>query len=120
MHAGILHIMIEKQSLSEELIINCLNSDYGIEVAKLMFLPIGTDMNASVYKAETYDRRSYFVKLKRGHHHDIDVEIVELSHAAGIRQIIPPIKTLLGQLIQCIEDLTLIVYPFVEGQVGIP
>ena len=118
MHAGILHIMIEKQSLSEELIINCLNSDYGIEVAKFKFLPIGADMNASVYKAETYDRRSYFVKLKRGHHHNLSVEIVELLHNAGIREIIPPIKTLLGQSTQRIEDFTLIVYPFIEGQDG--
>ena len=110
--------MIEKQPLSEALIINCLNSDYGIEVDTLMFLPIGADMNASVYKADSYDQRSYFVKLKRGHHHDISVEIVELLHDAGIRQIIPPIKTLLGQSTQRIEDFTLIVYPFVEGQDG--
>ncbi len=107
-----------KQPISEELIINCLNNDYGIAVATLTFLPIGADMNASVYKAETHDQRSYFVKLKRGHHHDIGVEIVELLHNAGINQIIPPIKTLLGQLTQCIEDFTLIVYPFVEGQDG--
>jgi len=110
--------MIEKQPLSDQLIINCLNIDYGIEVATLTFLPIGADMNASVYKAQTYDQRSYFVKLKRGHHHDISVVIVELLHDAGIQQIIPPIKTLLGQLTQRIEDFTLIVYPFVEGQDG--
>ena len=66
-HTGILHIMIGKQPLSDQLIINCLNIDYGIEVAMLTFLPIGADMNASVYKAQTYDQRSYFVKLKHGH-----------------------------------------------------
>jgi spectinomycin phosphotransferase len=107
-----------KQPISEELIINYLNTDYGIAVATLAFLPIGADMNASVYKAETHDQRSYFVKLKRGHHHDIGVEIVELLHNTGISQIIPPIKTLLGQSTQRIEDFTLIVYPFVEGKDG--
>ena len=75
-------------------------------------------MNASVYKAQTYDQTSYFVKLKRGHHHDISVAIVELLHDAGIQQIIPPVKTILGQSTQRIEDFTLIVYPFVEGQDG--
>lgn len=110
--------MIEKQTLSDQLIINCLNVDYGIEVAALTFLPIGADMDASVYKAQAYDQRSYFVKLKRGHQHDISVVIVELLHDAGIQQIIPPIKTLSGQLTQRIEDFTLIVYPFVEGRDG--
>ena len=110
--------MIEKQPLSEQFIINCLNADYGIEVAVLTFLPLGADMNASVYKAQTHDQTSYFVKLKRGHHHDISIEIVELLHDAVIREIIPPVKTILGQSTQQIEDFTLIVYPFVNGQDG--
>lgn len=110
--------MIEKQPLSDQLIINCLNTDYGIEAATLTFLPLGADMNASVYKAQTYDQTSYFIKLKRGHHHDISVVIAELLHDAGIQPIIPPMRTLLGQSTQRIEDFTLIVYPFVEGQDG--
>ena len=110
--------MIEKLPLSDSHIIGCLNVDYGIEVATLTFLPLGADMNASVYKAQAHDQTSYFVKLKRGHHHDISVVIVELLHDAGIQQIIPPIKTIHGQSTQRIEDFTLIVYPFVEGQDG--
>ena len=110
--------MIEKQPLSDQLIINCLKTDYGIEAVTLTFLPIGADMNASVYKAEMHDQRSYFVKLKRGHHHDISVVILGLLHDAGIQQIIPPIKTLLGGSTQAIEDFTLIVYPFVKGHDG--
>jgi spectinomycin phosphotransferase len=110
--------MTEKHPLSDQFIINCLNADYGIEVAVLTLLPLGADMNASVYKAQTYDHTSYFVKLKRGHHHDIGIEIVELLHDAGIKEIIPPVKTILGQSTQQIEDFTLIVYPFVNGQNG--
>ena len=87
-----------KNTLSDQRIIDCLNTDYGIEVATLTFLPLGADMNASVYKAETHDQTSYFVKLKRGHHHDISIAIVELLHDAGIQQIIPPVKTIHGQL----------------------
>ena len=44
--------MIEKSPLQDQRIIDCLNTDYGIEVATLTFLPLGADMNASVYKAE--------------------------------------------------------------------
>lgn len=110
--------MTEKQSFSDHLIINCLNANYGIQVAALTLLPLGADMNASVYKAQTHDQTAYFVKLKRGHHHDIGVQIVELLHDAGIKEIIPPVKTILGQSTQQIEDFTLIVYPFVNGQDG--
>jgi spectinomycin phosphotransferase len=107
-----------KQPLSDQLIIDCLSTSYGIEVATLKFLPLGADMDASVYKADAHDKSSYFVKLKRGHHHDIGIAIVELLHNAGIKQIIPPIKTTHSQLTRLIDDFTLIVYPFIDGQNG--
>lgn len=111
-------IMAEKQIPSEQVIIDHLKTDYGIKVAVLTFLPLGADMNASVYKAQADDETSYFVKLKRGNHHDIGIEIVELLHDAGIKEIVPPVKTILGQSTQQIEDFTLIVYQFVSGQDG--
>jgi len=110
--------MIEKQPLSPQRIIDSLNTDYGIVVATLTFLPLGADMNASVYKAHTRDGLSYFVKLKRGHHHDISVTLLSSLQNSGIQQIIPPIKTIHGREAQHIDDSTLIVYPFVEGQNG--
>ena len=110
--------MIEKQPLSDQRIIDSLDTHYGIKVATLTFLPLGADINASVYKAETHDKSSYFIKLKRGHHHDISATIIALLHNAGIQQIIPPVKTNHRQAIQHIDDYTLIVSPFVEGQDG--
>ncbi len=110
--------MLEKHPLSDPAIISCLNTHYGIEAASLVFLPLGADMNASVYKVQTPDQKSYFIKLKTGHHHDLGVEIVELLQSVGIRQIIPPVKTIHGKPTQRIEDFTLIVYPFVDGQDG--
>ena len=53
--------MTEKQSLSPQYIIDCLNTNYGIAVNTLTFLPLGADMNASVYKAEARNGLSYFV-----------------------------------------------------------
>lgn len=111
--------MIEKQCLPDDLIISCLNTNYGIKIATLTFLPLGGDINAAVYKAQMYDQSSYFVKLKRNsHYHDISIVVLELLQTAGIQQIIPPVKTIHGQLTQHIEDFTLIVYPFIEGQDG--
>ncbi len=110
--------MLVKPLLPDQRITDCLKADYGIEVATLTFLPLGADMNASVYKAETHDQSSYFIKLKRGHHHDISIVIVRLLQEAGIQQVISPIDTINGQPTQLIDDFTLIVYPFIEGQDG--
>lgn len=110
--------MKEKLSLSSQAIMDCLKSNYGITVALLTLLPIGADMNASVYKAETQDSQSYFVKLKRGHRYDMSVSILALLQASGIQQIVPPIKTTNDELTQHISDFTLTVYPFVHGQNG--
>jgi spectinomycin phosphotransferase len=110
--------MKEKLVFSDQWVIDCLSTNYGIGVAKLKHLPFGADINASVYKAEGIDQSSYFVKIKRGHDYDISVTILSLLHDAGIQQIIPPIKTTNGQLTQQIGDFTLILFPFVGGQDG--
>ena len=110
--------MTKKHTLSLQCIIDCLNANYDIAVNMLILLRIGADMNASVYKAETQGGLSYFVKLKRSHRYDMSVAILALLHASGIQQIIPPIKTTDGELTQHINDFTLTVYPFVDGQNG--
>lgn len=56
--------MSEKPSLANPQIIEHLKTDYHIDTLSLTYLPIGADMNASVYKADTKNQ-SYFVKLKR-------------------------------------------------------
>jgi spectinomycin phosphotransferase len=110
--------MIIKRSLSEQRVIDYLNVYYNIEITTLTPLLLGADMNASVYKAQGLDQKSYFVKLKRGHNHDIGVAILDLLHSEGIQQIIPPIKSSQGLLTHHIDEYTLIVYPYIENQNG--
>lgn len=110
--------MLIKLPFADQDIIDCLNINYGIEVAALTFLPLGADINASVYKAETQNQLSYFIKLKRGHHHEISLTIIELLQNAGMQPIIPPVKTIQGQTTQRIDNFTLIVYPFIDAQDG--
>jgi spectinomycin phosphotransferase len=100
------------------LIIDCLSGKYGIVATTLTLLPLGADMNAAVYKAETSNRQSYFVKLKRGHQSAISVTLLGLLQASGIQQIISLIKTSDGKLTERINDFTLTVYPFINGQNG--
>ncbi len=110
--------LMDAPSYSNQSIIHCLNVDYGIEVASLIFLPLGADLNASVYKAETQDKKGYFIKLKRNYNHDISIAITKLLYESGLQQVILPIQTTQGQHSTRIGDFTLIVYPFIEGQDG--
>ncbi|RZI45899.1 aminoglycoside phosphotransferase family protein [Candidatus Finniella inopinata] len=110
--------MIEKPPFSKKRIIDCVKINYGIEVAMLTVLPLGADMHASVYKAQTHNRSSYFIKIKRGHHHDISAITIELLRNAGIQQIIPIVKTIHGKATQRIDDFTLTVSPFINGRDG--
>ena len=75
-------------------------------------------MNASIYKTKTNDQSPYFIKLKRGHHHDISATTIALLHDAGIQQIILLLKIPAGNPFSILSDFTLIVPPFIEGQDG--
>lgn len=99
-------------------IINCLSIHYGIEVTSLALLPIGGDINASIYKVQASDQKTYFVKLRNDRFDDVNIAILELLQKAGIEQLIPPIKTVEGKQTQQAGDFTFIVYPFVQGQDG--
>lgn len=110
--------MSEKRPPSTQAILDSLKADYSIPVSALALLPIGADMHASVYKAETPSGQSYFIKLKQDHRYDKGAALLDLLQASGIQQIIPPIKTIDGKLTQAIDDFTLTVYPFIEGRNG--
>ncbi|MBY0281077.1 MAG: aminoglycoside phosphotransferase family protein [Alphaproteobacteria bacterium] len=109
--------MTAKIPPSEKSIIDCLKIHYGIEVAVLSLLQLGADVDASVYKAQTHSKHSYFVKLKRGNRLDTGAIIIELLRNARIQQVIPTIKTINGQEAD-INGFTLTLFPFIEGQDG--
>ncbi|MCX6990228.1 MAG: aminoglycoside phosphotransferase family protein [Chlamydiae bacterium] len=110
--------MLEKHAPSDQIISNCLHTHYGIKTSSLTSLALGADINASKYKALALNQTSYFIKVKHGHHHDTAVEIVELLQRSGIEEIIPSILTIHGKPMQLIDNSTLIMYPFIEGQDG--
>lgn len=99
-------------------IIDSLKSNYGINIQTLTELPLGADSNAFVYRAETLEKNSYFVKLKHGDDHHIGTAILKLLHEANIQLIIPPMTTKDQQSFAHMGDLTLTVEPFIEGESG--
>ncbi|MCP5470214.1 MAG: aminoglycoside phosphotransferase family protein [Chlamydiales bacterium] len=93
----------------------CLKSSYAIEVALLTLLPVGADLNASVYRANGSDQRSYFVKVTRGRP---SLKCTALLQKSNIPHVVYPVKTLDGELFQRTGDLAVIVYPYIEGKDG--
>ncbi len=80
--------MLEKPKLKDARIITCLHDNYGLNVAKLAFLPLGADLATAVYRAAANDETPYFVKLRRGDFDEASVTVSKFLSDLGIKQII--------------------------------
>jgi len=107
--------MPEKSDIRDEQIINALRDEYGLQVEKISFLPLGADPNTSVCHVVAKDETRYFVKVKRGDFNEASVAIPNFLSTSGIRQVIPALTTKTGQLWANLTTFKVIVYPFVEG-----
>ncbi len=105
--------MLENTPELQNFIIQNLTQFYGINVNTLTPIEKGADANALVYRSE-----KFFIKIIKGKHKSINLDVMELLKASGLKHIIYPIKTLDGKSAQYLEEFTLIVYPFIEGQDG--
>lgn len=105
-------------SLPRKQIFEALKTAYGIEAKMLTMLPLGADLSSSVYKAEAKDAH-YFVKLKHSYDQNVSAAVATLLQNAQIQQIILPIKTCQGMQNHKLDDWTLMVFPFIDGDDGL-
>jgi len=110
--------MLEKPAIPDAQIIACLRTDFDLNPARLTFLPIGADLNTVVYRAETPDGKTYFVKLRRGEFNAISVTLPHFLREQGVAAIIAPLPTDRGDLWTSLAEYHLTLYPFVEGRNG--
>jgi len=112
--------MLERPSLADEKIMSCLQAEYGLLAAEIVFLPLGADMNTAVFRVDTDTANDapYFLKLRRGHFDTITVDLPKFLFEQGITEIIAPIPTRSGQLSAHLDAFNAILYPFIEGQSG--
>lgn len=108
--------MLEPPQLKDQKIIDCLRAEYGLPVRTIAFLPLGADLNTAVYRAAADDGSLYFVKLRKAGFNPVSVVVPSLLFEAGLRQVIPALKTKTGRLWTELPPFKLILYPFVEGQ----
>jgi spectinomycin phosphotransferase len=110
--------MLEKPDLGDKHIFSCLREDYGLIVARATFLPIGADTNTAVYRINTGDGRTCFLKLRKGRFDELTVQVPRLLAAQGVQAILAPLETIKGQGWGKLDDYTAILYPFIQGQDG--
>jgi len=111
--------MLIKPDLKDEEIIACLLDAYGLNVDKVMFLPIGADFNTVVYSVTTTDGADYFLKLRSGEFLEASVFVPKHLADLGIKQVISPLATKTGQLWANLGAFKAILYPYVEGRNGV-
>jgi spectinomycin phosphotransferase len=110
--------VLEKPDIPDQLIVSRLQEEYGLQVSRLTFLPLGADVNTAVYRLETEDASAYFLKLRKGDFDEITVAIPQHLSEQGIRAIIAPLPTRSWQLYSSLGAFKLILYPFIEGHNG--
>lgn len=106
-----------KPALPDQSIIELLREEYGVAIARVEFLPIG-DIRSAKYRLVTDERMAYFLKLIQGRFSEIAVTVSQFLRAQGIRQIVPPLRTIDGRLWTQLDAYTCILYPFIDGQNG--
>jgi spectinomycin phosphotransferase len=114
--------MLEPPPIPHQEIIDRLRAEYGLECARLAFLPIGADVNTAVYRADISNGAPCFLKLRKGAFDPGTVEVPLLLKTRGSAAIraatIAPLETLSGRLWGELGPFRMILYPFVEGQDG--
>jgi spectinomycin phosphotransferase len=110
--------MLEKPDVQDVTICACLRERYGVSVTELQFLPLGYDAYAWVYRVRAEDGTIYFAKLKRGPIDEAAVGVAHYLKNHGIEQVVAPLATTTRELWARLDNYTLLLYPFIEGNSG--
>ena len=109
--------MLTKPNLSDDTIIACLRTSFGVHSARVTFLPLGWVYNA-LFRVSADTGTVYLLKLRQGHFNEIAVAVPAFLHAQGIRQVMAPIPTTTGNLWAHAHGFDWTLYPFFDGKTG--
>jgi spectinomycin phosphotransferase len=111
--------MLDKPDIEDAVIVAAVRDAIGLDIAQVVFLPLGADFDTAVYKVVAADGAAYFLKLRRGNFDEIAAAIPSYLQTQGIAAVMAPIPATSGQLWTGLDGFRLILYPFVEGHDGI-
>ncbi|MGM7723269.1 aminoglycoside phosphotransferase family protein [Metabacillus sp. Hm71] len=113
-----------KYMIDDQILIQHLHEEYGIHVVSVEFIPIGD--SAYSYRVNGRNGVPYYLKLF-DHKNDKQRKAVErlqiylpltwtLYHSGFLKNITYPIKKLNGEIKTTFNDLTFVLFPFIEGE----
>jgi spectinomycin phosphotransferase len=90
--------MLDKPSILDTSLIECLHDRYALPIQQISFLPLGADRNTAVYRADAEEGASYFVKLRRDDFNEMSLILPKLLRDQGIPHIISPLAVRDGRI----------------------
>jgi spectinomycin phosphotransferase len=111
--------MREPPKLADAAIIAALHAHYHIAITALTFLALGNDSASSVYRVDTADGATYFLKARAGKRFS-EPSLAVPRHLLdqGVPHLIAPLPTIADTLWVGVDDFALSLYPFIDGRMG--
>jgi spectinomycin phosphotransferase len=95
-----------------------LRTHYGLAVTAVIFLPLGQDTFAWVYRVRTADDNAYFLKVRTSVTNAPSLLVPRYLHDHGVAQVIAPRPTTTGALWTEVAGYAVILSPFIAGTTG--
>ena len=111
--------MREPPGLPGAVLIRAVESEYGIPLHALTFLPLGADADSAAYRAQTNDGEVYFLKARAlPGFRPASLLVPQYLHGQGIPHLLAPLPTRAGAAWVLLDGFALSLYPFIDGRIG--
>ncbi|WBB70084.1 aminoglycoside phosphotransferase family protein [Micromonospora sp. WMMD812] len=107
--------MIDRPGIDERSLAAEVAAGWAVDIADLVFMPIGLDGHAWAYRVDTSDGKRYFLKMRRGEFTRAAVLLPGFLRAQGLGQVVAPIDLPDGGVSRGFGDHQLLLYPFHDG-----
>src|SRR6266849_54821 len=108
--------MRKPPSIAEEQLRACFQNQYDLIPVTLEFLPRGKDYHAGVYRVVSEQGTAYLLKVTSRPLYEPRCLVPRYLNDQGITSVVAPVPTRSGALWTLLEEWTVIVYPFIDGE----
>jgi len=107
--------MREPPRIAEEVLRAYLQDQYELGLVTLVFLPLGHDYDAGVYRAVSEQGTAYLLKVTSRPLYEPRYLVPRYLNDQGVASVVAPIRSSSGALWTALSDWTVIVYPWISG-----
>src|SRR5690348_7960687 len=104
--------MLDKPAVDEGMLAAQVAATWAVDVAGLVFMPVGLDGHAWGYQVDASGGARYFLKMRRGEFTPAAALLPEFLLTHGVGQVVAPIAAPNGAAGRSFRDYRLLLYPF--------